>query len=154
TTKHQVFGKWRERRADLRTREGSPRAFVDWLGHGEGLLSRGGGRALPATNDEGEEMRRLLDRHPKPGFAALTPVTIVDADLDVGFVKLEFAPQPAFRNHFGNIQGGFAVAMLDAVVSIAAYAKLRQWLPTIEVKSSFLEPIPIGPCLGEGRLIK
>jgi len=100
------------------------------------------------------ELRTLLDGQPKPVCASLTPFTILDARFDVGFVKLEFAPQPAFRNHFGNIQGGFAVAMLDAVVSIAAFAMLRQWLPTIEIKSSFLEPIPIGPCIGEGRVLK
>jgi uncharacterized protein (TIGR00369 family) len=101
-----------------------------------------------------DELRKLLDSQPKPVCAALTPFTIVEVRFDVGFVELEFAPQPAFRNHFGNIQGGFAVAMLDAVVSIAAYAMLRQWLPTIEIKSSFLEPIPIGTCIGEGRVLK
>ena len=94
-------------------------------------------------SNEVDELRRLLDAQPKPVCADLTPFTIVDARFNVGFVKIEFAAQPAFRNHFGNIQGGFAVAMLDAVVSIAAYALLRQWLPTIEMKSSFLEPIPI-----------
>jgi uncharacterized protein (TIGR00369 family) len=100
------------------------------------------------------ELTRLLDEQPKPVCAALTPFTLVDADFERGFVRLEFAAQPAFRNHFGNIQGGFAVAMLDAVISIAAYAALRRWLPTVEMKASFLEPIPIGPCVGEGRLLK
>jgi uncharacterized protein (TIGR00369 family) len=100
------------------------------------------------------ELIKLLDAQPKPECAALTPFTIIDADLERGFVRLEFAAQPAFRNHFGHIQGGFAVAMLDAAVSIAAYARLRQWLPTVEMKSSFLEPIAIGPCIGEGQVIK
>jgi acyl-coenzyme A thioesterase PaaI-like protein len=44
--------------------------------------------------------------------------------------------------------------MLDAAVSVAAYAKLKQWLPMVEMKASFLEPVPIGPCLGEGRVLK
>jgi uncharacterized protein (TIGR00369 family) len=105
-------------------------------------------------NDAADELRVLLEGQSRPVCAALTPFTVVEARLDDGFIKLEFAPQPAFRNHFGNIQGGFAVAMLDAVVSIAAYAKLRQWLPTVEIKSSFLEPIPIGSCIGEGRVLK
>jgi uncharacterized protein (TIGR00369 family) len=100
------------------------------------------------------ELTRLLDDQPKPDCAALTPFVVVDADLEQGFVRLEFAAQPAFRNHFGNIQGGFATAMLDAAVSIAAYAKVRQWLPMVEMKSSFLEPLPIGPCIGEGRVLK
>ena len=100
------------------------------------------------------ELTRLLDSQPKPACAALTPFTVTDADLDQGFVQLAFAAQPAFGNHFGNIQGGFAMAMLDAAMTIAAYAKMRQWLPTLEMKSSFLEPVPIGPCIGEGRVLK
>jgi acyl-coenzyme A thioesterase PaaI-like protein len=44
--------------------------------------------------------------------------------------------------------------MLDVVVSVAAYAKLRQWLPTVEIKTSFLEPIGIGRCIGEGKVLK
>jgi acyl-coenzyme A thioesterase PaaI-like protein len=44
--------------------------------------------------------------------------------------------------------------MLDAAMTIAAYAKVRQWLPTVEMKSSFLEPVPIGRCIGEGRVLK
>jgi uncharacterized protein (TIGR00369 family) len=109
-------------------------------------------RAL--MNKAVEELRMLLNDQPKPVCAALTPFTILDVDPENGSVKLEFGPQPAFRNHVGNIQGGFAVAMLDVVVSIAAYAKLRQWPPTVEIKSSFLEPLAIGPCIGEGRVLK
>ena len=44
--------------------------------------------------------------------------------------------------------------MLDVAISIAGYAKVRAWLPTIEIKSSFLEPLPIGTCVGEGRVLK
>src|SRR5262245_5350459 len=102
-------------------------------------------------SQEAAQLRTLLDGQSKPASASATRFPVVEADLDAGFVRLEFEPQPAFKNHFGNIQGGFAVAMLDAVVSIAAYAKLRQWLPTIEIKTSFLEPIPIGPCIAEGQ---
>ena len=109
-----------------------------------------GDRTAPAA----AELTRLLDSQPKPACAALTPFVVTDADLDQGFAQLTFAAQPAFRNHFGNIQGGFAMAMLDAAVSIAAYARLRQWLPMIEMKASFLEPVPIGPCVGEGRVLR
>ena len=101
-----------------------------------------------------ETFRALLDGLPQPICAKLTPFVIMDVDSGGGFVRLRFEEQPAFRNHFGNIQGGFAVAMLDAAISIAAFAKTRAWLPTIEIKSSFLEPLPIGPCVGEGRVLR
>jgi uncharacterized protein (TIGR00369 family) len=69
-------------------------------------------------------------------------------------VKVDFAEQPAFRNHFGNIQGGFAVAMIDVLVTLAGFVRLRAWLPTVEIKTSFLEPIPIGPCRGDARVLR
>lgn len=106
------------------------------------------------TSDRFRELRSRFDATPKPDCAALVPFELIDADPEMNWVKIRFAEQPAFRNHFGNIQGGFAVAMLDGVVSVAAFAKTNAWLPTIEIKSSFLEPLPIGPCIGEGRVLR
>lgn len=100
------------------------------------------------------DLERLLAGQPKPDCAALTPFTLEDADLTRGRVRLRFAPQPAFKNHFGNVQGGFAVAMIDVLVSVAAYAKTRAWLPTVEIKASFLTPAKLGECMGEGLVIK
>lgn len=101
-----------------------------------------------------EEIRTLLAGQPKPVCADLTPFEIVDADSETGFVRVEFAPQPAFGNHFGHIQGGFAVSMLDVVISLAAFVRLRQWIPTVEIKSSFIAPAKIGVCIGEGQVIR
>jgi uncharacterized protein (TIGR00369 family) len=101
-----------------------------------------------------DELRALLASQPQPVCAELTPFTILDAESESGFVKLAFAPQPAFRNHFGHIQGGFAVAMLDVVLSLAAFVKLRHWLPTVEIKCSFLVPAKLGTCIAEGRVIR
>lgn len=100
------------------------------------------------------DLQRMLDAQPKPDCAALTPCMVEDADFDTGRVVLIFAPQPAFKNHFGNVQGGFAVAMVDALISIAAYAKTKAWLPTIEIKSSFVAPMKLGECRGEGSVVK
>lgn len=101
-----------------------------------------------------EEIRSLLASQPKPVCADLTPFSILEADSESGFVKIEFAPQPAFENHFGHIQGGFAVSMLDVVISVAAFVRVRQWIPTVEIKASFVTPARIGTCIGEGRVIR
>jgi uncharacterized protein (TIGR00369 family) len=95
-----------------------------------------------------------LAAQPKPVCAALTPFEVAEADRAAGFVVLRFQEQPAFSNHWGNIQGGFGVALIDALVSVAAYAKLRQWCPTVEVKCSFIAPAKLGECRGEARVIK
>jgi uncharacterized protein (TIGR00369 family) len=100
------------------------------------------------------ELTNLLAAQPKPDCAALTPFTIEDADFEAGRVVLRFAAQPAFKNHFGNVQGGFAVAMIDVLVSVAAYAKTKAWLPTVEIKSSFIAPMRLGDCKGEATVIK
>src|SRR5262249_48758786 len=96
-----------------------------------------------------EEIHLLLADQPKPVCAELTPFTILEAESETGFVKVEFAPQPAFENHFGHIQGGFAVSMLDVVISLAAFVKVRQWIPTVEIKTSFVVPAQIATCIGE-----
>ena len=103
---------------------------------------------------DAEALRNLLAEAPTPDCAALTPYSVLDADLEAGWVKLEFAAQPAFRNHGGGVQGGFAVAMLDGVISIAGFARTREWLPTVEIKTSFLAPLPIAACIAEGRIFK
>jgi uncharacterized protein (TIGR00369 family) len=101
-----------------------------------------------------EEIRSLLASQPTPVCAELTPFNILEVENKTGFVKVEFAPQPAFENHFGNIQGGFAVSMMDVVISIAAFVKARQWIPTVEIKASFIAPARVATCIGEGRVIR
>lgn len=100
------------------------------------------------------ELQRLLDGQPRPDCAALTPFRVEEADFAAGRVVLTFASQPAFKNHFGNVQGGFAVAMVDVLVSLAAYAKTKAWLPTVEIKSSFVGPMKLGESRGEGIVVK
>jgi uncharacterized protein (TIGR00369 family) len=100
------------------------------------------------------ELQKILDAQAPPACAALTPFTIEAADLDSGRIVLLFAPQPAFGNHFGNVQGGFAVAMVDVLVSVAAYARTRARLPTIEIKSSFVAPMKLGACRGEAAVVR
>jgi len=103
---------------------------------------------------DAQELQSLLDSQPKLDCSALPPCTVEEADFSAGRVVLKFAPQPAFKNYFGNVQGGFAVAMVDVLVSVAAYAKTKQWLPTIEIKSSFVAPMKLGECRGEASVIK
>lgn len=100
------------------------------------------------------ELQALLDSQPKPGCAALITFSVEEADFDSGRVVLRFAPQPAFENYYGNVQGGFAVAMADVLVSVAAYAKTRAWLPTVEIKSTFVAPMVLGESQGEASVIK
>jgi uncharacterized protein (TIGR00369 family) len=100
------------------------------------------------------ELQALLDSQPKLDGSALPFFSVEDADFDVGRVVLRFAPQPAFKNYYGNVQGGFSVALIDVLISIAAYAKTREWLPTVEIKSTFVAPLVLGESRGEASVIK
>lgn len=101
------------------------------------------------------ELQALLDAQPRPDCDALTPCVVDDADFEAGRVVLVFARQPAFKNHVGNVQGGFAVAMIDVLISITAFARTKLWLPTVEIKSSsFVAPMKVGECRGEGLVIR
>lgn len=100
------------------------------------------------------KLRSLLKGTPRPACAALTPFSILEADAERGLVRVEFKSQPAFGNMFGHIQGGFAVAMLDLPISLAGLLKLQRWLPTVEIKTSFLAPTRLGVCIGEGQIIR
>ena len=84
-----------------------------------------------------------------PPCSALVENEIVDADFDRGYVKLRFAEQRAFENHFGNIVSGFAVELIDVLTSVAAYATTRQWYPTVEIHRRFVGPAKIGVRVGE-----
>jgi uncharacterized protein (TIGR00369 family) len=100
------------------------------------------------------ELQALLDSQPKLDDTALPSFAVEDADFNVGRVVLRFAAQPAFKNYYGNVQGGFAVAMVDVLISIAAFAKTRAWLPTVEIKSTFVAPLIVGESRGEASVIK
>jgi len=101
-----------------------------------------------------EELRQLLATSPQPACVALTPFELVEADTGPGRARVEFAAQPAFGNHFGNIQGGFIVAMLEVPLTLAVYIETKRFLPTIEIKTSFLSPARLGACVGEGVVVR
>lgn len=102
----------------------------------------------------GDELTRLLHATEPPVCAALVPFEVLEADLRSGHVTVLFAAQPAFGNHFQHVQGGFAAAMLDTVISLAAFAVTRRWLPTASLNISFLSPVPVAPCHAQARVLK
>lgn len=91
---------------------------------------------------------------PQPRCADLTPFTLADADPATGTVKLHFDAQPLFANHFDKVQGGFAVAMIDAVLSVAGWVKTGTWLPTLNLMANFVAPLEVGPITGIGTVTK
>jgi len=104
--------------------------------------------------DDLNKMKTALANIVSPPCAGLTSNKIISADKATGRVKVEFEPQPLFENLFGNIQGGLIVGMLDVPISLVGFLVTDKWLPTIEIKTSYLEPARLGHCTGEAIVLK
>ena len=88
---------------------------------------------------------------------ALTTIgyQFVSLDPESGEVEVSFEAVAAFGNLMGNVQGGFVAAMLDAALATALMATMRadQVAPTLELKVSYLRPVPLGRLVGRGRVV-
>ena len=91
-----------------------------------------------------------------PPCSKLLGASLIDVDLDAGWVKLGFVPKPEFTNPRGGIQGGFITAMLDELFSFAVYATYegKCATPTIELSTQFLRTVNVEPLTGIGRIVK
>jgi acyl-coenzyme A thioesterase PaaI-like protein len=103
---------------------------------------------------ETSELRRRLSEMEVPTCAALTPFTLEAVDAEAARVTVLFAAQPTFGNHFQQVQGGFAAAMIDTIVSLCGYAATGRWLPTAALDLLFLNPVPLAPCYGTASMLK
>ena len=90
---------------------------------------------------------------PVPPAVALLGFALVSAG--DGRSEVTFEGRPEFANLMGYVQGGFVAAMLDAAGSTALLASLPvdRLCPTIELKTSFFRPAPLGPLVARGRVL-
>lgn len=72
-----------------------------------------------------------------------------------GRAEVSFEGRPEFANLMGFVQGGLVAAMLDTAASTALLATLPsdQRCPTIEMKTSFFRPVPLGPLVAHGKVL-
>jgi uncharacterized protein (TIGR00369 family) len=108
------------------------------------------------TVQPGNALDALLDGDTLPARALDTiGYRFGSLDPETGEVEVSFEAVEAFGNLMGNVQGGFVAAMLDAAVATALMATLApdQVAPTLELKVSYLRPVPLGPLVGRGRVV-
>lgn len=81
---------------------------------------------------------------------------VLEADPDLGTVKIAYAPDERFCNPMGVIQGGFIAAMLDDASAIACIVKAgaKIAVPTLEMKISYFSAVRPGKVFAHGRVIK
>lgn len=90
-----------------------------------------------------------------PPSATVMGIRPLEADPERGFCRNAYDVPDSFGNIMGNVQGGFIAAMLDDTMAVGALFKLggRFFLPTLEMKTSYLAPVPLGEVVCEGWLV-
>jgi uncharacterized protein (TIGR00369 family) len=107
----------------------------------------------PLTN---ERVVEIFGKSEGPKCAQLLGFKVVRVDMDAGRVEAEFLATDNFTNPMGAIQGGFLTAMLDEVMSVAGVVKSRldAFVPSLEIKTSYLSEARPGPIYGVGRVVR
>ena len=108
------------------------------------------------TGAPGDPVARLNQPGKGPPCSHHLGMRALEADIDAGTVTLAFEARPEFGNPVGHVQGGFVTAMLDETAAIAAVVH-SNWsvvVPSLEIKTCFLAPAPIGAFTGRGRVLK
>ncbi len=65
-----------------------------------------------------------------------------------------YTPKPEHANSFAVVHGGAVMTLLDVTMATAARsAQAEMGVVTIEMKTSFMRPCPLGPLTAKGKLI-
>jgi len=102
-------------------------------------------------------VRALLSGEaPMPASARALGCKPLDADPERGWVRLSWQGTPEFTNPEGMVQGGILAAMLDDTLSLAIIVTLGagHFVPTLEMKLSFLEPAYPGELIAEAEVLR
>ncbi|RMF71614.1 MAG: PaaI family thioesterase [Alphaproteobacteria bacterium] len=108
---------------------------------------------LPVEGDP-DLLARFQDIFASPAFD-LVGGQVLALDGRHGRSHLRFRPGRQLLNPLGTVQGGMLTVMLDSTAAIAAIAKsgVTVFLPTLEIKTSFIAPARPRPLIGIGRCL-
>jgi uncharacterized protein (TIGR00369 family) len=92
----------------------------------------------------------------KPPTGVLFKSNILEVRAADGYVRMSYDIGPEFCNPSGAVQGGIVTAMLDDACAFACIIKTteRIYVPTLELKTSFLGAARPGLLYVEARCIK
>ncbi len=111
------------------------------------------GRAILSDADM---LARFHNARTRPPCSDLLGMRLRSVDQASMRVSLDFIAAPDFRNPSGAIQGGFLMAMLDEAMATAGIiaSNVSMYVPTLEMKTSFLRPAFPGPLRAEARVLR
>jgi len=96
----------------------------------------------------------IMDQFAMPPCAKLLGWHMIEADPEMGRVRIGFEGRPEFCNPAGFIQGGLLSAMLDDTMgpAVLVYTNGAVYAPTISMTVNFLAPARVGKLIGEARV--
>lgn len=99
---------------------------------------------------------RLGERAEHPHASRLLGFRLLDFSIEERWLEAEFKPTQQLANLRGSVQGGIVTAMLDEVMSLAVLVAERFTcgVPTLEIKTSFYNPLPLQPCRARGQAMR
>ncbi len=102
-----------------------------------------------------EELIARLNAHAPPAVKTLGG-SIISYDDQSQTLEMRYQASAALCHSGDIVQGGFITGMLDATMSNAVSAVVREpiLLPTLEIKVSFLEIARMGELIASGTVIR
>ncbi len=82
--------------------------------------------------------------------------SLIESNIAAGTVKATFMLDDRFENPMGSVQGGFLVAALDEVMTVAVIVKsgLTILAPSLEIKANYIKSVKPGLVEAEGRVVR
>ncbi len=98
----------------------------------------------------------VLNRRPLAPASQLLGFKPLSVGPAAGTARIAYDAKPEFCNPLGVIQGGFLTAMVDEAMAVAcvAMSNFSIFIPTLELKMSFLRAGYPGPMVAEGAVTR
>ena len=109
---------------------------------------------VPLQDDEIlQRLNSIGDHEHAAGLLGFRPL---EFSVQEQWLEAGFDPDPRCANLRGGVQGGMMCAMLDEVMSLAVVVAERftVGVPTLELKTSFMAPLALGPCKARGQALR
>ncbi len=122
----------------------------------EAPKATGGERYGRPILSDADMLARFQNARSRPPCSELLGMRVRAVDQAAMRVSLDFMAAEDFRNPSGAIQGGFLMAMLDEAMATAGIiaSNVSMYVPTLEMKTSFLRPAFPGPLRAEARVLR
>ncbi len=111
---------------------------------------------IPEVPTDAALLARFQNAKRRPPASDMLGFAMVRVDQAKMEIEAAFEGRADFANPAGQIQGGFLSAMLDETMSVAGVVAsgMTAFLPTLEMKVSFLRPALPGRLTCVGRVVK